>query len=101
MFLVIAVMRGGLLAFWLLFIVNTLMPLSGNWGGGVMAVGSVIMALHLAELAVVYQRLALIGRAGRRDVIGVLLFGVLHWRPLLRYSSGAQQQDHSTDNENL
>ena len=96
MFLVIAVMRSGLLAFWLLFIVNTLMPLPGNWG--VMAVGSVIMALHLAELAVVYQRLALIGRAGRRDVIGVLLFGVLHWRPLLRYSSGDQQQNDSIDN---
>lgn len=101
MFLVIAVMRSGLLAFWLLFIVNTLMPLPGNWGVGVMAVGSVIMALHLAELAVVYQRLALIGRAGRRDVIGVLLFGVLHWRPLLRYSRVNQQQENSNENGDL
>ena len=88
---IITIMRYGLLAFWLLFIVNTLAPLAGSWGGGIMAVGVVVMILHIAELTVVYSRLVAIDRASRADVIGVLLFGVLHWRPLLRSSETEQQ----------
>ena len=98
MYWIIGAIRACLLGFWLLFIINTLVPFDGYWGLSIMAVGVLIMTLHLAELAVVYQRLVVVGRADRRDVVGVLLFGVLHWLPLLRNRT-SKVNDHAEPND--
>lgn len=98
MYWIVGAIRACLLCFWLLFIINTLMPFDGYWGLSIMAVGVLIMTLHLAELAVVYQRLVVVGRADRRDVVGVLLFGVLHWLPLLRNRT-SKVNDHAEPND--
>ena len=80
----IAFNRYLLLGFWLAFLVNIVMPFSAPWESGIMNVGLVLVAIHILELALVYKKLKLIGRANVADLSWVILLGILHWRPLLR-----------------
>jgi len=43
----------------------------------------VMLALHVFELVVVYSKLKAINHGTAKDVINVLAFGVLYWKPLL------------------
>jgi uncharacterized protein YhhL (DUF1145 family) len=73
-----------LAAFWLAFAVNFVMPFGGSLGTGVLWAGVVFLVLHVIELAVVYSKLKAVGRAGSADIMAVLAFGILYWKPLLK-----------------
>ncbi len=73
-----------LMAFWLVFLVNLLMPIGGEevaqW---ILRIGVVLLVIHALELAVVYKSLKKIERTSAVDVVWVLLVGLFHWKPLL------------------
>ena len=73
-----------LAGFWLAFIVNLVMPFGGSLGTGVLWAGMVFLVLHVIELAVVYSKLKAAGRADSADIVAVLAFGILYWKPLLK-----------------
>jgi len=73
-----------LAGFWLAFIVNLVMPLDGSLGTGVLWAGMVFLVLHVIELVVVYSKLKAAGRARSADIVAVLAFGILYWKPLLK-----------------
>ena len=68
---------------WVAFLVNLISPIGGNLGLGIYWLGVVMLALHVFELVVVYSKLKAINHGTTKDVINVLAFGVLYWKPLL------------------
>ncbi|MDC0172143.1 DUF1145 domain-containing protein [Gammaproteobacteria bacterium] len=72
-----------MIVIWMAFAVNLLSPIGGNLGLGIYWVGLVMLVLHVLELAVVYAKLKAINHGTAKDVISVLAFGVLYWKPLL------------------
>jgi len=73
-----------LVGFWLSFVINFVMPFGGSLETGVLWAGIVFLVLHVIELAVIYSKLKDLGRTGIADIIAVLAFGILYWKPLLK-----------------
>ncbi|KRO92311.1 MAG: DUF1145 domain-containing protein [Proteobacteria bacterium] len=73
-----------LAGFWLAFVVNLVMPFGGSLGTGVLWAGMVFLVLHVIELALVYSKLKAVDRNGTSDIVAVLAFGILYWKPLLK-----------------
>ncbi|MDG1475092.1 MAG: DUF1145 domain-containing protein [Porticoccaceae bacterium] len=72
-----------MIVFWLLFAINLLAPFDGTFGQGVFWTGVVMFVLHIVEVVFVYAKLNAIGRGELKDVLSVLAFGILFWKPLL------------------
>ena len=72
------------LALFGLFTVNLLMPFPGAVGQWIMLIGLAILGVHLLELAVVYKKLQAAGHLTARNILWILVAGILHWKPLLR-----------------
>ena len=73
-----------LAGFWLAFVVNLVMPFGGSLGTGVLWAGMVFLVLHVIELALVYSKLKAVDRHGTTDIVAVLAYGILYWKPLLK-----------------
>ena len=73
-----------LAGFWLAFVINFAMPFGGSLGTGVLWAGIVFLVLHVIELAVVYSKLKAVGRTSSTDIVAVLAFGILYWKPLIK-----------------
>ena len=73
-----------LAGFWLAFVVNLVMPFGGSLGTGVLWAGMVFLVLHVIELALVYSKLKAVDRNGTSDIVAVLAFCILYWKPLLK-----------------
>ncbi|HIG67402.1 MAG TPA: DUF1145 domain-containing protein [Porticoccaceae bacterium] len=73
-----------LAGFWLVFAINFAMPFGGSFGTGVLWAGIVFLVLHLIELLVVYSKLKAVGHTGSADIVAVLAFGILYWKPLIK-----------------
>ncbi len=73
--------KGALAAFWLLAILNLLYPLGDAWHWPVSLAASVILVIHIVELALFNKRLGLRPHPWC-DRAQVLLFGILHLRTL-------------------
>ena len=72
-----------MIVIWVAFLVNLISPIGGNFGLGIYWLGLVMLVLHVLELVVVYSKLKAINHGTAKDVISVLAFGVLYWKPLL------------------
>ena len=72
-----------LMAFWLVFLANLLMPIGENASEWIMRIGVALLVIHALELAVVFKGLKKIDRTSPVDIIWVLLVGLFHWKPLL------------------
>jgi uncharacterized protein YhhL (DUF1145 family) len=72
------------LGFWVFFILNLVSPLFGIASTSIFRLGIFILILHVLELGFVYGKLKSIGRGSARDILSVLAFGLLFWRPLLK-----------------
>jgi uncharacterized protein YhhL (DUF1145 family) len=55
-----------------------------------MWVGLGIVAIHVLELLVMYKKLRAGGHLTAKNVIWILIAGILHWKPLLREQSSAE-----------
>jgi uncharacterized protein YhhL (DUF1145 family) len=53
-------------------------------GTGVLWAGMVFLVLHVIELALVYSKLKAVERNRTADIVAVLAFGILYWKPLLK-----------------
>ena len=73
--------------FWTFFLLNLVSPIFGVAGASIFHIGMVILALHVIELVFVYGKLKSIGRSSMKDMLSVLAFGLLYWRPLLKAKS--------------
>jgi uncharacterized protein YhhL (DUF1145 family) len=73
-----------LAGFWLAFVINLVMPFGGSLGTGVLWAGMVFLVLHVIELALVYSKLKAVERNRTADIVAVLAFGILYWKPLLK-----------------
>jgi uncharacterized protein YhhL (DUF1145 family) len=78
------------LALFLVFLANILMPFDGPAGEWIMWVGLAVLAVHILELVVMYKKLQAGGHLTIRNVIWILIAGILHWRPLLREKSSTE-----------
>ena len=74
----------GLMIFWLVFVVNLVMPLGELAGIWITRIGIALLVIHALELAVVFRGLKKIDRTAPMDVVWVLLVGLFHWKPLLK-----------------
>tara|TARA_B110000977_G_scaffold157395_1_gene200444 strand:- start:201 stop:473 length:273 start_codon:yes stop_codon:yes gene_type:complete len=72
-----------MIVFWVAFAANLFSPVGGNLGLGIYWLGVVMLVLHMLELVAVYSKLKAINHGTAKDVISVLAFGVLYWKPLL------------------
>lgn len=72
------------LGFWIFFILNLVSPIFGIFSTSIFCLGIFILILHVLELGFVYGKLKSIGRSSARDILSVLAFGLLFWRPLLK-----------------
>jgi uncharacterized protein YhhL (DUF1145 family) len=70
-----------LAGFWLAFVINFAMPFGGSLGTGVLWAGIVFLVI---ELAVVYSKLKAVGHTSSTDIVAVLAFGILYWKPLIK-----------------
>ncbi|XXK59756.1 DUF1145 domain-containing protein [Porticoccaceae bacterium nBUS_09] len=73
-----------LIAFWIAFAFNLLQPFDGNWSVGIHLLGIIMLVVHVVELALVYSKLKAAGHASLKDIVGVLAFGVLYWKPIIK-----------------
>jgi uncharacterized protein YhhL (DUF1145 family) len=73
-----------LAGFWLAFVINLVLPFGGSLGTGVLWAGMVFLVLHVIELALVYSKLKAVERNRTADIVAVLAFGILYWKPLLK-----------------
>ncbi len=73
-----------LLGFWLVFIANIFMPLTGAADQWVMLIGMAMLIVHLIEFVVMRKQLQGRGHSGLMNFVWVTLFGLLYWKPLLR-----------------
>jgi uncharacterized protein YhhL (DUF1145 family) len=73
-----------LAGFWLAFVINLVMPFGGSLGTGVLWAGMVFLVLHVIELALIYSKLKAVDRNRTADIVAVLAFGILYWKPLLK-----------------
>jgi len=78
------------LALFVVFLVNILMPFDNPAGQWIMWVGLGILAIHILELLVMYKKLRAGGHLTAKNVIWILIAGILHWKPLLREQSFAE-----------
>ena len=72
------------LGFWIFFILNLVSPMFGISSTSIFRLGIFILILHVLELGFVYWKLKSIGRSSAMDILSVLAFGLLFWRPLLK-----------------
>ena len=72
------------LGFWVFFILNLVSSIFGISSTSIFRIGIFILILHVLELGFVYGKLKSIGRSSARDILSVLVFGLLFWRPLLK-----------------
>ena len=73
-----------LYGFWVAFIVNLIMPFSGDWGVGILYIGLGLLAIHLVEYILVFKKLKNIDKTTPKDFVLVMLVGLFHWVPLLK-----------------
>jgi len=73
-----------LFAFWIAFAFNLLQPFAGNWGVGIHWLGVVMLLVHVVELVLVYSKLKAAGHASFKDIVAVLAFGILYWKPIIK-----------------
>ena len=73
-----------LLIFWLGFAVNFFVPFIDTELPWILWSGLAMFAVHALELMVMFKKLREAGHASIKNSLMVLLFGILHWRPLLR-----------------
>jgi uncharacterized protein YhhL (DUF1145 family) len=72
-----------MVVFWILFAKNLITPFEDTFGQGVFWTGVIMLVLHIIELVLVYAKLNAVGRGELKDVLSVLVFGILFWKPLL------------------
>ena len=72
------------LGFWVFFILNLVSSIFGISSTSIFRIGIFILILNVLELGFVYGKLKSIGRSSARDILSVLVFGLLFWRPLLK-----------------
>ncbi|XXK45791.1 DUF1145 domain-containing protein [Porticoccaceae bacterium nBUS_17] len=73
-----------LIAFWIAFAFNLLQPFDGNWGVGIHWLGVVMLVVHVVELVLVYSKLKAAGHTSLKDIVAVLAFGILYWKPIIK-----------------
>ena len=73
-----------LLIFWLGFAVNFFVPIIDTELPWILWSGLAMFAVHALELMVMFKKLREAGHASIKNSLMGLLFGILHWRPLLR-----------------
>ena len=76
--------RLALYAFWVMFVINFVMPILATEINYIFYVGLGLLVIHALEFALVFNRLKQRGRAGFSDFAAVLLVGLFHWMPILR-----------------
>lgn len=69
--------------FWLAFAVNLVAPLAGTTGEWINNIGLLLIAVHILELVINYKKLKAINHASAKDLLLIILFGTLYWKPLL------------------
>jgi uncharacterized protein YhhL (DUF1145 family) len=74
----------GLLAFYALGVISLLVPLPANAGPVVQRLCLMVLAVHVVETALVFKALQRYPGPLAQSVGLSLLFGVLHWWPLVR-----------------
>ena len=72
-----------MIVFWIAFAFNELSSFGENVGLFLHWAGLVILVVHVVELAVVYKKLKAINHGSAKDIISVLAFGIVFWKPLL------------------
>jgi uncharacterized protein YhhL (DUF1145 family) len=72
-----------MVVFWILFAISLITPFEDTFGQGVFWTGVIMLVLHIIELVLVYAKLNAVGRGELKDVLSVLVFGILFWKPLL------------------
>ena len=73
-----------LIGFWLVFVVNLVMPIASDAGQWVLWIGVLMFVVHAVEFLVVRKKLHARGYSGMESLFWVLLLGILYWKPLLR-----------------
>ena len=43
-----------------------------------------MLVVHVVELVLVYSKLKAAGHASLKDVVAVLAFGILYWKPIIK-----------------
>ena len=72
-----------IILFWIAFAFNELSSFGGNVGLVLHWAVLVMLVAHVIELAIVYKKLQAINHGSAKDIISVLAFGILFWKPLL------------------
>ena len=78
------------LALFVVYLVNILVPFDDPAGQWIMWVGLGIVGIHILELLVMYKKLQAGGHLTAKNVIWILIAGILHWKPLLREQPSAE-----------
>lgn len=70
--------------FWLVFIVNLVISLPGQWSEIVMYAGLGLFVIHFIEYVFIHNKLKKADSATLKDFVQIMLIGLFHWVPLLR-----------------
>jgi uncharacterized protein YhhL (DUF1145 family) len=79
-------LKGGSLAFYLLALASPLISALQPYSRTLLIIVGIFALAHLAEYLIVRKRLATIPANGMSHFVSVLLFGFIHWAPLLKSS---------------
>ena len=79
-------LKGGALAFYLLALASPLISALQPYSRTLLIIVGILALAHLGEYLMVRKRLAAIPAEGINHFVSVLLFGFLHWVPLLKSS---------------
>lgn len=77
-------LKAGLMVFYVIALVSSFVPALMPYSNTFLMVLGILVVAHIGEYLMVRKRLAALPSAGANHVINVLLFGVIHWGPLLK-----------------
>ena len=80
----VAAMKVGLMVFYAIVLASLFVPALMPYSKTLMIVAGVLLLAHIGEYLMVRKRLAALPSAGANHFMPVLLYGVIHWGPLLK-----------------
>ena len=79
-------LKGGSLAFYLVALTSPFVSVLAPHSKTLLIIVGILALAHLGEYVAVRKRLATIPAQGTNHFVSVLLFGFIHWAPLLKSS---------------
>lgn len=88
----LTMLKGGITLFYLVALASPFVPALAPYSTTLLIIVGVLLVSHIGEYIAVRKRLAQASSASENHFVSVLLFGFVHWLPLLKSAPRVSSQ---------